>query len=196
MADNVPVSREDGPGKHAAAGGVDGVSGSTAHEIDTTLEAAFPRTHHILTLEFGDRKDFDDPRKEWRRLFSELLGTFALVLVAAGGGILHAKGQRPPRPNCPRTSTGARSSPRASPTPVRSRAGNDRRRVVAGRRGPGSPRARRAPAARAAGAVAGGRQLGLPWHGHLPDPERATHGCATHRRGGRRGPRPGRPRRA
>jgi aquaporin Z len=44
-------------------------------------------------LEFGDRKDFDNPRLEWRRLFSELLGTFALVLVAAGGGLLHAKGE-------------------------------------------------------------------------------------------------------
>jgi aquaporin Z len=44
-------------------------------------------------LEFGNREDFDDPRKEWRRLFSELLGTFALVLAAAGGGLLHAKGQ-------------------------------------------------------------------------------------------------------
>ena len=54
---------------------------------------AFPRTHHVLWLEFGNRADFDDPRREWRRLFSELLGTFALVLVAAGGGILHAKGQ-------------------------------------------------------------------------------------------------------
>src|SRR5262245_14169511 len=52
-----------------------------------------PRTRHLLTLEFGDRKDFDDPRLEWRRLFSELLGTFFLVLVAAGGGLLHAKGQ-------------------------------------------------------------------------------------------------------
>jgi aquaporin Z len=29
--------------------------------------------------------DFDDPRQEWRRLFSELLGTFFLVLAAAGG---------------------------------------------------------------------------------------------------------------
>ena len=57
------------------------------------LGTVFPRTHHVLQLEFGDRKDFDDPRKEWRRLFSELLGTFALVLVAAGGGLLHAKGQ-------------------------------------------------------------------------------------------------------
>src|ERR1035438_6786421 len=57
------------------------------------LGPAFPRTHHVLWLEFGNRQDFDDPRKEWRRLFSELLGTFALVLVAAGGGLLHAKGQ-------------------------------------------------------------------------------------------------------
>ena len=31
---------------------------------------------------------FDDPRQEWRRLFSELLGTFMLVLVAAGGGMM------------------------------------------------------------------------------------------------------------
>ena len=69
------------------------MSGSTTREIDpAALGAAFPRTHHILELEFGDRKDFDNPR-EWRRLFSELLGTFALVLAAAGGGILHAKGQ-------------------------------------------------------------------------------------------------------
>jgi aquaporin Z len=57
------------------------------------LGPAFPRTHHVLWLEFGNREDFDDPRREWRRLFSELLGTFALVLVAAGGGLLHAKGQ-------------------------------------------------------------------------------------------------------
>ena len=44
-------------------------------------------------LEFGSRQDFNDPSLAYRRLFSELLGTFMLVLVAAGGGILHAKGQ-------------------------------------------------------------------------------------------------------
>jgi len=33
-------------------------------------------------------EDFDDPSLEWRRLFSELLGTFLLVLVAAGGGMM------------------------------------------------------------------------------------------------------------
>ena len=32
-------------------------------------------------------EDFQDPRQEWRRLFSEL-GTFFLVLVAAGGGMM------------------------------------------------------------------------------------------------------------
>ena len=31
---------------------------------------------------------FQDPHQEWRRLFSELLGTFFLVLVAAGGGMM------------------------------------------------------------------------------------------------------------
>ena len=51
------------------------------------------RANHLLMLEFGDREDFDDPQLEYRRLFSELLGTFMLVLVAAGGGLLHAKGQ-------------------------------------------------------------------------------------------------------
>jgi aquaporin Z len=56
-------------------------------------DAPITRAHHLMTLEFGDRKDFDDPQLEWRRLFSELLGTFFLVLVAAGGGILHGEGQ-------------------------------------------------------------------------------------------------------
>ena len=32
--------------------------------------------------------DFQDPSLWWRRLFSELLGTFFLVLVAAGGGMM------------------------------------------------------------------------------------------------------------
>jgi len=33
-------------------------------------------------------EDFQDPAQEWRRLFSEVLGTFFLVLVAAGGGMM------------------------------------------------------------------------------------------------------------
>lgn len=34
--------------------------------------------------------DFQDPRQEWRRITSELVGTFFLVLVAAGGGMMGA----------------------------------------------------------------------------------------------------------
>ncbi len=51
------------------------------------------RVRHRLMLEFGSREEWDDPKLEWRRLFSELLGTFFLVLVAAGGGILVGEGQ-------------------------------------------------------------------------------------------------------
>jgi aquaporin Z len=36
------------------------------------------------------REEFDDPKQEWRRLFSELLGTFFLVLVGAGGAVVNA----------------------------------------------------------------------------------------------------------
>jgi len=57
------------------------------------MAADAPRARHLLRLEYGSRAQFDDPSLEYRRLFSELLGTFFLVLVAAGGGILHAKGQ-------------------------------------------------------------------------------------------------------
>lgn len=34
--------------------------------------------------------DFNNPKQEWRRLSSEVLGTFSLVLVAAGGGMMNA----------------------------------------------------------------------------------------------------------
>ena len=60
--------------------------------VDPAGEAA-QRLQHRLMLEFGSREEWGDPRLEWRRLFSELFGTFLLVLVAAGGGLLHAQGQ-------------------------------------------------------------------------------------------------------
>jgi aquaporin Z len=34
--------------------------------------------------------NFDNPRQEWRRVFAEIVGTFFLVLVAAGGGMMAA----------------------------------------------------------------------------------------------------------
>ena len=49
------------------------------------------RGHRLLELEFGATGDFDDPSQEWRRLFSELLGTFFLVLVGAGGAVVGAQ---------------------------------------------------------------------------------------------------------
>jgi aquaporin Z len=36
------------------------------------------------------KTNFDDPKQEWRRLFSEVLGTFLLVLAGAGGGVVNA----------------------------------------------------------------------------------------------------------
>jgi aquaporin Z len=36
----------------------------------------------------GPMADFQNPKQEWRRLFSEFYGTFFLVLVAAGGGMM------------------------------------------------------------------------------------------------------------
>lgn len=36
------------------------------------------------------KSNFADPRYAWRRLFAEVLGTFFLVLVSAGGGVVDA----------------------------------------------------------------------------------------------------------
>jgi len=43
--------------------------------------------HPIRDLE-QSAVDFQDSSQEWRRLFSELMGTFFLVLVAGGGGMM------------------------------------------------------------------------------------------------------------
>ena len=44
----------------------------------------------LLGLEFPEMASFDDPRVEWRRLFSELFGTFLLVLAGAGAPVVDA----------------------------------------------------------------------------------------------------------
>ena len=43
---------------------------------------------HLSNEIVASLNDFHNPSQEWRRLFSELLGTFFLVLVAAGGGMM------------------------------------------------------------------------------------------------------------
>jgi aquaporin Z len=61
-----------------------------ASEPDPSPRVSVNLTHLGETLESFEEvfADFQDPRQEWRRLVSELLGTFFLVLVAAGGGMM------------------------------------------------------------------------------------------------------------
>jgi aquaporin Z len=75
-------------------------SGAMTQAKTTTTQAktAAPmsseeRAGYQLWLTFGSLADFLDPKLAYRRLFSEVLGTFLLVLAAAGGGLLHGKGQ-------------------------------------------------------------------------------------------------------
>src|SRR5215203_5834116 len=43
---------------------------------------------HLSNEIVASLNDFHNPTQEWRRLFSELYGTFLLVIVAAGGGMM------------------------------------------------------------------------------------------------------------
>jgi len=49
------------------------------------------RARAWYALEFGSRAEFDDPQRQWRRLFSEAMGTFFLVLAGAGAAVVDAK---------------------------------------------------------------------------------------------------------
>ena len=59
-------------------------SGTTSGEFNEFDELTQHAAQRVLTV----FQNFQDPSQEWRRLFSELLGTFFLVLVAAGGGVM------------------------------------------------------------------------------------------------------------
>jgi aquaporin Z len=53
-----------------------------------------PEPPHLLEpegLQTAWTRDFDNLAFEWRRLFSEVMGTFFLVLVAAGGTVVNAQ---------------------------------------------------------------------------------------------------------
>jgi len=64
------------------------------HDMDPHDMDRQPRSTVLRPLERYEQgvidriTNFNDPRQEWRRLFSELFGTFLLVLVAAGGGMM------------------------------------------------------------------------------------------------------------
>ena len=59
----------------------------TANEEALFNAASGHIAQHVVTFEQAI-EDFQDSAQEWRRLFSELLGTFFLVLAAAGGGMM------------------------------------------------------------------------------------------------------------
>ncbi len=63
--------------------GKDGARESRAQNHNLASELGVVEQNILLRIQ-----DFDDPRQEWRRLFSELYGTFLLVIVAAGGGMM------------------------------------------------------------------------------------------------------------
>jgi aquaporin Z len=57
-------------------------------DASDALKPDTPRA--LLALEYPGIDDFDNPSLEWRRLFSELLGTFFLVLAGAGAVVVGA----------------------------------------------------------------------------------------------------------
>jgi aquaporin Z len=56
----------------------------------TRLHYVSPALVRTLFHEAPWIRDFDDTAHEWRRLIAELIGTFMLVTVAAGGGLMAA----------------------------------------------------------------------------------------------------------
>jgi hypothetical protein len=61
---------------------------SDGHPNRVLSDLVHGRLRHLPVSIEQSISDFHDPSQEWRRLFSEVLGTFFLVLVAAGGGMM------------------------------------------------------------------------------------------------------------
>jgi aquaporin Z len=67
------------------------ILGVVSEAVHLETEAATPRSVEAQGDARADApwaRDFHDPAREWRRLFSEVLGTFLLVLVAVGAGVV------------------------------------------------------------------------------------------------------------
>jgi aquaporin Z len=71
------VAAPDDPATTASTSDSEALAGRTRQRVAEALEG------FEATVE-----DFHDPSQEWRRLAAEFLGTFFLVLVAAGGGMM------------------------------------------------------------------------------------------------------------
>ena len=61
------------------------------HEPSDRYEPTPLHLQEPVGLQTAWTRDFDDLSFEWRRLFSEVLGTFLLVLVAAGAAVVNAR---------------------------------------------------------------------------------------------------------
>src|SRR4051812_38447329 len=65
---------------------------ASAHvQVPGQREPAPSGMWRLIELEPPGGREFDDAKYEWRRLFSELLGTFLLVLAGAGGAVVNAQ---------------------------------------------------------------------------------------------------------
>ena len=82
---------------HSAGHPSPGADARAQAAADAPAQMAFPRHVDVALRSFGlpnsARRQFDflDESYEWRRVFSELFGTFLLVLAAAGGGMVNAR---------------------------------------------------------------------------------------------------------
>jgi aquaporin Z len=63
---------------------------STSESKVKSKKSFLERLEIFLEFEGPKRKNIDDPKHELRRMFSEILGTFFLVLVAVGGNIVYS----------------------------------------------------------------------------------------------------------
>ena len=62
---------------------------STSESVEKQKNRFLEWLKAVSEFEVPSTKNFDDPKLEFRRLFSETMGTFFLVLVAVGGNVVY-----------------------------------------------------------------------------------------------------------